>query len=156
MHKTKFLLSFLGLAIVLNVASQAYANPNELDDQSTWTNNAKTAKDLPKTIVIKTNAANNGDVQVLVNNSILKPTDKIAAKKFKAVPQDKVTTVAQNTNSELEGGDSVDSWFFGVYWNTSYYVPYYYSSYAYYYTYYPTTYYYGGYNYSYYYSNCWW
>lgn len=142
----RFLSALAAVAAAMTLQG-APAFAGELDNEASVTNQAQLAKDLPATLIVRTNLKTKA-VEVLNTN------EKMAKGKVDAasVAQRNFVQVSLNdklTASELDFNSSSSSWYF-CFPNYNYYQPsYYYSGYQYSYTsYYQYNY--GGYNYNYY------
>jgi hypothetical protein len=145
--KTMLLSAALGLVF----ANTALAAPGELDRETPVSiEQARLAKDLPQTLVVRVNSAT-GETQVLHSKTLL-AQDSASAQ---AVIGGKFTQLSksQRPQNELDRDSSTSSWYFSCQpWYGGYYPTYQYYGYSYSYSYYYG-YAYAGWNYSYY---RWW
>ncbi len=154
------------LLALLMVSSPIWSNAGELDNEKQVVNQIESAKNLPRTVVVRVNK-NTNEVQVMHSGQALAP----AAATVKSFNGQNFTPVLPNqkVRNELDRDSSSSSWFFnlsltplfnvgfgsssGAFYNPYYYGGAYYGGYGYYnqyYTPYYPTYYYNNYSYSYY------
>lgn len=140
------LFAISALALALTVSAQSRAN--ELDNEASVTNaQIAAAKDLPATLVIRTNEATK-EVEVLHSNDRI-PADASTVDAVSKAKFMKMDVKSSKPVGELDRDSSSSSWYF-CWPNANVYAPsYYYYGYSYNYSQYYS-YAYAGYSYSYY------